>query len=157
MEKRKNLPDARWESKFMLTVRIRPDFQIKVISSTRANDCCTTVVRGVNWLLVKRSFVRFVRRTKPRRSWFRPRNDLWQPSRSCGAAGSRGTLCSFVPSYNTISNSFIAFTFSGLFLAHSSRSDYWIRYTAELNWFSPVIARFTTVLYAREHTHGGTG
>jgi len=117
----------------------------------------TTVVRGVNWLLVKRSFVRFVRRTKSSRSWFRPRNDLWQPSRSCGAAGSRGTLCSSIPSYNTTSNSFIAFTFSGLFLAHSSRSDYWIRYTAELNWFSPVIARFTTVLYAREHTHEGTG
>lgn len=130
---------------------------IKVISPTHATDCCTTVVRGVNWLLVKRSFVRFVRRTKSSHSWFRPWNDLWQPSRSCGAAGSRGTLCSFVPSYNTTSNSFIAFTFSGLFLAHSSRSDYWIRYTAELNWFSPVIARFTTVLYAREHTHGRTG
>lgn len=60
----KKLLGARWESKFMLTVHIRHDLQIKVISPTHATDCCTTVVRGVNWLLVKRSFVRFVRRTK---------------------------------------------------------------------------------------------
>lgn len=47
--------------------------QIKVVSLTRVTeilpafrpDCCTTVVRGVNWLLVKRSFVRFIRRMKP--------------------------------------------------------------------------------------------
>lgn len=60
----------------MLTIHTRHDLQIKVISLTHATDCYTAVVRGVNWLLVKRSFVRFVRRTELSHSWFRPRNDL---------------------------------------------------------------------------------
>lgn len=108
-----------------------------------------TVVRGVNWLLVKRSFVRFVRRTRPSRSWFRPRNDLWQTGRSCGAAGS--SRCSLflliILPPTLIYRIYILRPVSSL--AHSSRSDYWIRYTMELNWFSPVIARFTMVLHAR--------
>lgn len=53
-------------------------------------------------------------------------------------------LCSFlrVPSQAP----FIAFTFSvPCFLAHSSRSDYWIRYRTELNWFLTVILRCSTL------------
>lgn len=53
-------------------------------------------------------------------------------------------LCSFlrVPSQAP----FIAFTFSvPCFLAHSSRSDYWIRYRTELNWFLTVILRSCTL------------